>query len=251
MGKIINTAIRPVLHKLGINVVRYRAYPPDFSEENIDICEVVKPYTMTSELRVNALIDAVHYVVTNEIKGAMVECGVWKGGSAMAIASTLIKLGDVDRELYLYDTFAGMTPPGSSDISVFGDEAEKIFTKTKKSRDRSDWCLSSLDEVKANMSSTGYPMEKMKFIAGKVEETIPEHTPKEIALLRLDTDWYESTKHELTHLFPLLQRHGVLIVDDYGHWAGAKKAVDEYVSENNLRILLNRIDRSGRIAVKS
>lgn len=250
MGKIINTVIRPVLHKLGIDVVRYRAYPPDFSEQSIEICEAVKPYTLTSELRVNALIDAVHYIVTKRIPGAMVECGVWKGGSAMAIALTLKELGDFNRDLYLYDTFAGMTTPGEADVSVFGDDAEQKFAKTKKDQDASGWCLSSLDEVRENMLGTGYDMDKIHLIEGRVEETIPDHMPKDIALLRLDTDWYESTKHELTHLFPLLQPHGVLIVDDYGHWAGARKAVDEYISENNIRVLLSRIDRSGRLAIK-
>ncbi len=101
------------------------------------------------------------------------------------------------------------------------------------------------------MLSTGYKKEKVHFIKGKVEETIPKNIPKEIALLRLDTDWYESTKHELTHLFPLLKPNGVLIIDDYGHWEGVRKAVDEYISDNNIHILLNRIDYSGRIAVKT
>jgi hypothetical protein len=83
-----------------------------------------------------------------------------------------------------------------------------------------------------------------------VEDTIPGNMPKKIALLRLDTDWYESTKHELTHLFPLLQSNGVLIIDDYGHWEGARKAVNEYISDKHIRILLNRIDYTGRIAIK-
>ena len=68
--------------------------------------------------------------------------------------------------------------------------------------------------------------------------------------MRLDTDWYESTKHELTHLFPLLSSGGVIIIDDYGHWQGAKKAVDEYFEENNIKILLNRIDYTGRVGIK-
>ena len=96
----------------------------------------------------------------------------------------------------------------------------------------------------------GYNTEKLHFIKGKVENTLPEYAPKQISLLRLDTDWYESTKHELTHLFPRLVSGGVLILDDYGYWAGAKKAVDEYFSQNKTQILLNRIDQTGRIAIK-
>ena len=77
---------------------------------------------------------------------------------------------------------------------------------------------------------------------------IPKYLPGEIALLRLDTDWYKSTQHELIHLYPLLVGSGVLIIDDYGHWQGAKKAVDEYFSDK--KILLNRIDYTGRISIK-
>ncbi len=116
MKNIITTTIRSLTQSLGIDIVRYNKkapmysiYPPDFSEQNIEICDSVKPYTMTTPERVNALIDAVRYVVENKIDGAMVECGVWKGGSTMAMALTLKKLGNYHRDLYLYDTFSGMT----------------------------------------------------------------------------------------------------------------------------------------------
>jgi hypothetical protein len=258
MTNVITPTIRSLIRRFGIDVVRYRekhdvqaTYPPDFSGLSKEICEAVKPYTMTSSERLNALIDAVQYVVKNKIKGAMVECGVWKGGSIMAMALTLKRMGAEDKDLFLYDTFSGMTVPGDVDVSFRGHAAYEKFCKTRISEDASGWCLSPLEEVKENMFSTGYRKDKIHFIKGSVEETIPKTMPKEIALLRLDTDWYESTKHELTHLFPLLQADGVLIVDDYGHWEGARKAVDEYISNNNIRILLNRIDYTGRIAVKT
>jgi hypothetical protein len=189
--------------------------------------------------------------VNNGIDGAMVECGVWKGGSSMAMALTLKNLGSENRDLYLYDTFSGMSAPTDVDVSFRGTKAHETFSDTKISEDASDWYLSPLEEVKRNVFSTGYKKEKIHFIEGKVEATIPKSIPKKIALLRLDTDWYESTKHEINHLFPLLTLNGVLIIDDYGHWEGAKKAIDEYISDNNIRILLNRIDYTGRIAVKT
>ncbi|HYM86681.1 MAG TPA: TylF/MycF/NovP-related O-methyltransferase, partial [Pseudoxanthomonas sp.] len=74
--------------------------------------------------------------------------------------------------------------------------------------------------------------------------------PECIALLRLDTDWYESTRHEMIHLFPRLCVGGVLILDDYGHWLGARRAVDEYLGEHNVPLFLQRIDYTGRYAVK-
>jgi hypothetical protein len=125
-----------------------------------------------------------------------------------------------------------------------------MLTKSDINDATSVWCFSSIEEVKNNIATLNYPTEKVYFVKGKVEDTIPTTIPQKIAVLRLDTDWYESTKHELEHLFPLLVSGGVLIIDDYGHWEGARKAVDEYIEKNNLNILLNRIDYTGRIAIK-
>jgi hypothetical protein len=101
------------------------------------------------------------------------------------------------------------------------------------------------------MTATGYPSNKIHFIKGPVEETIPRQMPSpSIALLRLDTDWYESTKHELIHLFPRLSAGGILIIDDYGHWAGARQAVDEYFAGLPEKYFFHRIDYSGRLIVK-
>jgi hypothetical protein len=86
-------------------------------------------------------------------------------------------------------------------------------------------------------------------VKGKVEETIPGVVPAQIALLRLDTDWYESTYHELTHLYPLLSKNGVLIIDDYGYWEGCRKATDQFLKENHLDLLLQRLDSTGRLAL--
>lgn len=107
-----------------------------------------------------------------------------------------------------------------------------------------------MEEVSANMSNTGYPASQINLIKGPVEETIPSIIPEKIALLRLDTDWLASTRHEMIHLFPRLVQGGIIIIDDYGHWKGSRQAVDEYLSEHNIRLFLSRIDYSGRIGVK-
>jgi len=212
--------------------------------------EQCKPYTMTSIERMYALYKAVEYIVKSKLEGDFVECGVWKGGSSMMMALTLAKFGITDRKIYLYDTFTGMSEPSEFDSKA----GESLLTKEKWVRSQNGnhnkWCFSPLDEVEANMQATGYPIEKIVFVKGKVEETIPGLMPEAIALLRLDTDWYESTNHELNHLFPLLKLNGVLIIDDYGTWAGARKAVDEYFGDNDISILLNRIDSTGRLAIK-
>jgi O-methyltransferase len=247
MKRIFNVFIRPMLRKIGIDLIRYpdSTCLRDFDEMNKRICNSVRNYTMTSAERVNALIEATKYLIKEKIDGAFVECGVWKGGSVMAMALTLKELGEA-REIYLYDTFSGMSAPSQDD----GEAAHKIFSKNRTSENSSNWLFCPIEEVKGNILETGYPTEKCHFIQGKVEDTIPKESPQKIALLRLDTDLYESTKHELTHLFPRLSPKGVIILDDYGFWKGARKAVDEYIMENKLCILLNRIDNQGRIAIK-
>jgi hypothetical protein len=224
-------------------------FPLDFDVATQDVCRFVRPFTMTSPERLFALRQSVQYVVQHQIQGDIVECGVWKGGSMMAVARTLQESGVFDRNLQLFDTFNGMSAPTQQDISLEGESAANLLSKSSKESSLM-WACSALEEVKCNLLSTGYPAEHMSFIRGKVEETIPEYAPAQIALLRLDTDWYESTYHELLHLYPRLSPGGILIIDDYGHWAGARKAVDTYITEHNLQLLLNRIDYTGRICVK-
>lgn len=223
--------------------------PVDMENEFINIHKQCKSFTMTSEERMYAMYKATEYVSKNNIAGDIVECGTWKGGSAMISAIKLKKNGDMKRKFYLYDTYEGMTYPTDKDISYSGGTAKEKW-KTYNKGDKNLWCCASLKEVKGNMLSAGYPENQMVFIKGKVEETIPNTLPKSISILRLDTDWYESTYHELVHLFPLLSKGGVLIIDDYGHWKGAREATDKYFEENNIPMLLSRIDYTGRIGIK-
>jgi len=223
--------------------------PADFDAKYVDIIKSVQEYTMTSAERIYGLCKAVDYIQAAGIQGDIVECGVWRGGSMMATASTLQLSGDNSRTLHLFDTFDGMSEPTENDVTLQGVTADELMQTEQKSNPKSVWCVSHLDEVRANMQSTGYPAERVHLHRGKVEDTIPELAPEKIALLRLDTDFYESTRHELQHLFPLLADGGVLIVDDYGHWQGARQAVDEYFEEHNIGMMLNRLDYTGRIGI--
>jgi hypothetical protein len=139
------------------------------------------------------------------------------------------------------------------DVNLFREKASKLYSqsiKKKQGLDICSWHNASLEEVKSNLLNLGYPNDRIFFIQGKVEDTIPLQIPENISILRLDTDFYESTRHELDHLFPRLSEGGVLIVDDYGFWQGQKKAVDEYFRKNEVRMLLNRIDYLGRVGIK-
>ena len=205
---------------------------------------------MTSPERIFSLIEAVRYITQRNIPGSIVECGVWRGGSMMAAALTLGGLNVRDRELHLFDTFEGMPKPQDVDVDVRGNSAMPAWMHTQIEGDTSDFCRAILPDVQAAMASTGYDHERVHFHVGKVEVTIPSAAPDEIALLRLDTDWYESTRHELEHLYPRLSSGGILIIDDYGHWRGSRKATDEYIEKYAPSLFLNRIDYTGRIALK-
>ncbi|NQT86626.1 class I SAM-dependent methyltransferase [bacterium] len=224
--------------------------PPDFDEPTAELWRFVRRFTMTGRERIFTLCRSVEYIVRNNIQGDMVECGVWKGGSMMAIARTLMAEGQTTRTLHLFDTFEGMAEPGENDAMLAGDGHTASEIMEEMNAQNKKWCYSPLEEVRRNMLMCGYDEDRLRFVKGKVEDTLPENAPDQIALLRLDTDWYESTYHELVHLYPRLSVGGVMVIDDYGWWAGQRKAVDQYVEENNLRLLLNRTDQSGRVCVK-
>lgn len=220
----------------------------DIDAATLETCKLVRAYTMTSLERVAALCEAVRYVTRHNVPGDIVECGVWRGGSMLAAARTLLEQGDSARTLWLYDTFAGMSDPTELDVR-HRDGAAAADLLARHDRTTDLWAIAPLDEVKRVIALCDYPPEKIRYVMGRVEETIPAHLPQQIAILRLDTDWYESTRHELVHLMPRVSPGGVLIIDDYGFWQGARRAVDEYLAATGARLLLNRIDSTGRIAV--
>ena len=224
-------------------------YPADFDVEAPAIAQRVAPYTMTSKEAVNALCTAVRYLTEAKVAGDIVECGVWKGGSSMAAALMLDRLGDRTRTLHLFDTFEGMTEPGARDVSIHDEVAVEVLAQGERQRDDLYWCYSPIDEVGKAMMSTGYPTERVRLVKGPVEVTLPAEAPELVALARLDTDWYESTRHELEHLVPRLAPGAVLIIDDYGYWRGARGAVDEFFANEPFRYLASRIDGGVRMGV--
>jgi Macrocin-O-methyltransferase (TylF) len=211
--------------------------------------EQCREYTMTSWERLYALYRSVQYVVENRIPGDIVECGVWRGGSMKLSAHVLLALGVTDRTLFLYDTFEGMTEPDPEvDVDASGNKAANDWLEVQRRGVK--WSYAPIEEVRDVIAGSGYPMDKVVFVKGPVEDTIPATVPDRISLLRLDTDWYSSTKHEMEHLYPKLSAQGILILDDYGHYQGARRGVDEYLSKLDKKPLLQRIDYSCRVAVK-
>lgn len=247
--------ILSILKKLGYSLIKYDQQGKfvDIQEKEFwEIYNFCRPYTMTSVERMYALYCSVNYILSKDIDGDFVECGVWRGGSSMLIAKMLFNRNINNRKIYLYDTFEGMSEPTNLDITIDNDDAKVMLKRNVNNREESVWCLADLTDVKRNLKSTEFPESNLVYIKGKVEDTLPTKIPNgKISLLRLDTDWYESTKHELNILFPMLTENGVLIVDDYGYWKGCRQAVDEYFETNNFPVLMNRIDSTGRIILKN
>jgi O-methyltransferase len=244
--------VREQANRRGIDVATHLPssedprFPRDMDAEAVRIMATALPFTMTTKQRLFAVVEAVRYVTAAHVPGAIVECGVWKGGSMLAAALTLDSLGVCDRDLYLYDTFEGPTAPGSHDVATTGEDAGS-FASHERGASYHD--PNSLEGVRATLRTSNYDPDRMRFVQGPVESTIPGTVPDRIAVLRLDTDWYESTAHEMEHLYPLISPGGVLIVDDYGYWEGARRAIDEYLAKHDVTLFLQRIDHTGRAAV--
>lgn len=218
-------------------------YRIDMDDRFRALWERVAPHTMISMERGYALYGAVRYVLDRNIPGDFVECGVWQGGSCMLMALTLMDAGAEPRPIWMYDTYSGMTEPGEEDrIAASGQAVSERWSE--------GWWAAGTEQVRSHLEKTGYPMALFNLIKGDVCETLDSRAPERCALLRLDTDWYASTKKELEVLYPKLGRGGILIIDDYGHFSGARQAVDEYFSDPLSRPFFQRSDYTGRCAVK-
>lgn len=209
-----------------LETIRRRA---DVDQRTLDTVTSVRIYTRTTRAQVVALCEAVRYLTASDIPGDLVECGVWRGGSMLAAARTLLEAGDHSRELWLYDTFSGIWRD-----AVWGADAGNAV---------------SLPAVQRTVAKAGYPEAHLRYIVGPLMETIPSNVPRRIALLRVGNDRYEPARHALEHLVPRMAPGGVLIVDDYGQSRGVRQAVDEYLETTGTPLLLHRIDAAARIGV--
>lgn len=201
---------------------------------------LVSPHTLTSRERIVALYDSLSFVVNNKVLGDVVECGVWKGGNVLGMCKFLQSVGEDDRGVWLFDTFTGMTTPGEHDVDLHNSKEYPM-------------CNAEIELVKQVVNSSNYPTSRIRYVVGDVNHTLNDESnlPDTISILRLDTDWYESTKKELAVLWSRLSINGILIVDDYGHWQGAKKAFHEFFDEIGYVPKIEKIDYTGIRVVKS
>jgi O-methyltransferase len=250
-GRLLNNLLSFVGLKIIPAGASHKRFPVELQESDHKIFRYVRENKLStsSDERLFANIMACRYVAERKIAGDFVECGVWRGGNSILAADVFRSLA-CGRSVWLFDTFAGMSEPTAADVNFRGEPADVKFRLSRRA-EHNDWCYSPVEEVKANFANVGLLTEQVRFIKGDVAQTLSGagELPETIAVLRLDTDWYESTKMELEALYPRLTPGGVLILDDYGHWGGARKAVDEYFAARE-RPFLQYIDETARIGVK-
>jgi O-methyltransferase len=229
-------------------LAEFRDMEPDF----LDAYERCKAFTMTSIERLYGLYKSVEYLCAAGVPGDLAECGVWRGGSCMLMSLALLRQRDTTRRIFMFDTFDGHPRPDpEKDIDIWGNRAVDEWQRRETNGTIRGWGFASIAETRANLMSTGYPGDRLVFVKGTVERTVPEDRTEYLALLRLDTDWYHSARAALHHLYPKLVPGGVLIIDDYGHYKGQRQAVDAYFREIGCTPLLHRIDYSCRVMVKT
>lgn len=196
----------------------------------------VRPYTMSGNVRLRGLYRAVRHVVERDIPGDVVECGTARGGSAALMGLTLKRLGAL-RTLWVFDTFEGIPPPTAGDPD---ENIARFYTGSFRG-DRA--------EVEALFERLGI-QSRSRLVKGLFQDTVPRATVDTIAVLHLDGDWYESVKVCLEHLYDKVSVGGVVQIDDYGHWEGTRKAVDEFMSQRSIDAPLSYLDYTGRQLIK-
>ncbi len=240
------------LEHAGYGIIPPSQWHIDMDSRFFPLWERVRDYTLTSMERGYALFKGIEYLIGNGIEGDMVECGVYRGGSCMLMALSVIELSAERPQIHLFDTFTGMPEPDENDVIAWNGVPAASRIREARNSGNDDFCrwLATEEEVLSNLRTTGYPMDRFRIVKGDVAETLRGGLPERISFLRLDTDWYASTAYELERLFPRLVRGGILLIDDYGHFRGARKAVDEYFARVKEPLFLSRIDYTGRIGVK-
>jgi hypothetical protein len=249
--RIIKNIIHYLLSLINLKLEKKNTnyFPVEINSYEKKIISTCLKFSMTNNIRMSALVGSFKHIFYNKIPGDFVECGVWRGGNLILLQKLQEKYS-LNRKIFAYDTFEGLSNPGIHDYDNQNVHANFYLKIEKKDRlIKNTHCFTPIEDVKKNYQLNTKKNKNLILIKGKVEETlkINKNLPKKISLLRLDTDFYSSTKIELEKLWSLLSKNGILIIDDYGFWKGSKKAVDDYFK--NKRFLVH-IDESCRLIFK-
>ena len=250
--RVLRRSVQRLVNGFGYEIVRNQSAREQTQLQSIDpeFIELYENCQAFSSLGIGRLTDlymAASYVIDRGVPGDCVECGVGMGGVGSLWASVLARASQ-DRGLYLFDTYEGAPSPGAFD--EFSGSSESARERWRRIKNQTDWTEFTVESIKSLIAASGFPAEQVHLVPGLVQDTIPEHAPEQISLLHLDTNYYDSTIHELRNLLPRLSKFGVLAIDDYGNLPGVKKAVDEYVADTNMKLFFTT-HGTGRIAVNA
>ena len=251
MKSFMKNIIKKLIFSLGYSLINKNQKIIELTSDQKKIINLVKNYSMTPEIRIYTLMKALEYIDHKKILGDFVECGVWKGGNILLFKKHMeLSNNNNNRKIYAYDTFEGMTEPDENDFDLENNLSAEILMNKDKDKKTNIWGVSSLEEVKKNIYSNFKNIDDINFIKGPVEETLSlqKNISEKISLLRLDTDWYSSTKKELEILYNKVSPGGIIIIDDYGHWGGSKKAVDEFFLDKY--VWMHYVDYACRLIIK-
>jgi len=250
MLNLLKNYIQKILNSFEYTIINNNQKIVELSDKQKNLINITNLISMTPQIRRYNLIQALEYVAHYKLEGDLVECGVWKGGN-IVIYKKFIEENSIKKNIYAFDTFEGMADPDQDDYVIGNDMSAKSLLDKDKKKITNDWGLCSLENVKHNISQRTENLDNIFFIKGKVEETLlnEKNLPEKISILRLDTDFYKSTKIELEILYEKVSKGGVIIIDDYGHWAGSKKAVDEFFKEKF--VWMHYVDYACRLIIKN
>jgi O-methyltransferase len=258
--EFLKKKIKNILNTLGYELINKNQKIAELSKQDEELIDTISKYSMTPKIRIFKLLQSLKHLKHHDIKGDYVECGVWKGGNLILfkkflenedlIAELSNEKNRENKNIYGFDTFEGMTEPDVNDYDLSNNNSAVDLLKNDKNKKTNLWGVVSLEDVMDNLSNNLKDLKNIHLIKGPVEQTLTneKNIPKNISLLRLDTDWYSSTKKELEILYEKVSHGGIIIIDDYGHWGGSKKAVDEFFKDKY--VWMHYVDYACRLIIK-
>jgi len=195
------------------------------------IVQIVQPFTLVGSERIRNLCRLARCIESLRIPGDVVECGVFNGGTS-AILAHFATHSRLERTVWLFDSFAGMPDTTEEDREAARAEVGTTVGNIQK-------VIQVLKMVNADLT-------RVHTIKGWFDDTFPSVKIERIALLNIDADWYESVKLCLNTFYDAVTPGGYVSIDDYGHWPGCKRAVDEFFATRNLTYNLQRVDYTAR-----
>lgn len=251
MKNLIKNLINKLIVSTGYSLINNNQKIIELNIDDKKLINLIQKYSMTPQIRIFNLLQSLRHIKYKKIEGDYVECGVWKGGNII-LFKKFIENEDRDsiKNIFAFDTYEGMTEPDENDYDISSKVSANVLLKGDKTKQTNLWGVCSLENVKKNILENVNNMKNIKFIKGRVENTLnlDSNLPDKISLLRLDTDWYSSTKKELEVLYSKVSSGGIIIIDDYGHWGGSKKAVDNFFL--NKYVWMHYVDYACRLIIK-